>query len=293
MKVCIVDSGLGGLSVCAFLENTLRQAHWDSVAIHCINAVPQADLGYNQMSSRTQKIETFNRVLNAIQNRSQPDLIFVACHTLSALLQETPFCQNPLAPTTEGMIQLGVSLIFDPLSQQEKAGVLIFATETTFAEAVYPKALQRLGIAPFRIISQDFPGVATLISSDAQGEQVDRAIQRHVQNALAQTPAALEPLYAYLGCTHYGYRQAFFQKALEAARQRVFILNPNQGAAQKIFSQIKEHPAPSHAFPLSIEFLSRYPLPRTEIQTVAHFLAQQSRPTAHALQNHTPIAQLF
>lgn len=294
VKVSIVDSGLGGLSVCAFLERSLHQGNLDSVAIQYINAVPQENLGYNQMSSRAQKIETFQRVLEAIQNRHQPDFIFIACHTLSAFLAEIPFCKNPAHPPVEGMIQLGVSLLFSHLSKEENAGVLILATETTIGEGIYLKHLEHLGIAPDRIISQDFPGVATLISNDREGKRVYSAIEKPLQQALSQAPPSLESWYAYLGCTHYGYGQKLFQKAFEAAkRPQVSILNPNQAAAQKIFSHIKNHGQPSPPFPTSMEFLTRYPLPQTEIQTVAHFLAETSLPTAHALQNHTPIPHLF
>lgn len=303
MKVVIIDSGLGGLSVCSFLEKALRHACLDSVAIKYVNAVPQDNLGYNQMATRTQKIKIFNRVLSAVANAYQPDFIFVACNTLSVLMEETAFFQQKPTPSIEGMIPLGTSLLFKKLSAQATAAVFIFATETTIEEGVYSHQLQRLGIASHRVVCQALPGVATLISNDVQGAQVYPAILKYTQHALAQIASGwtssrlppFEPLYAYLGCTHYGYHQAFFQKAFEESHcPPVILLNPNQEAAQRIFSHILNSSPPSgSAFPVSIEFLSRYTLPSNEVETLFHFLSPYSFATAQALRNYTLRPDLF
>lgn len=63
----------------------------DPVEILFINAAPSDNLGYNQMSSREQQIETFDRFLHETNECYYPDHIYVACNTLSTLLPDCLF----------------------------------------------------------------------------------------------------------------------------------------------------------------------------------------------------------
>ncbi len=293
MKIIIIDSGLGGLSVCASLAHQLELSpHRHPLEIKYVNAVPEKDLGYNQMETRAQKIQIFNRALDGIQHWYQPDLIFVACNTLSVLIEETPFAQNESLKIA-GMIPIGTALMLRNLSSQPTSGVLIFATETTIAERVYATALTTAGVAANRIISQAFPGVATLISNDHQGSAVAQEILKYVKMALTPMPR-FAPLYAFLGCTHYGYRQALFENAfLKLGHAPAMLLNPNTEAAHHILQQLPSEPAHANRPPnLSIEFITRYALPSNEVNTLSRFLSHAPL-TVAALQTYTLKPDLF
>ncbi len=324
MKIAIVDSGLGGLSICALLTprrvggasgsakrpNRRRSA---SVEFKYVNAVPENDWGFNQMESRLQKIFFFDKVLAGIERWYQPDFIFIACHTLSALLSETAFFQDKqsrrFALPPAGMISAGVCQIVRHLSANPSSGVFIFAAETTIAESIYATKLSAAGIAGDRMISRALPGVATMISNDPEGKQVYQTITNFIKIALAQMSRPFKPLYAFLGCTHYGYQAKLFEKAFQELGRQAVILDPNEAACRQIMAQMPYYPSPSpslkgrgnlsseeHA-PLagnfSVEFISRYALPANEVATVSRFLSEISSSTMHALQNHTLKPDLF
>ena len=294
MKIVIIDSGLGGLSVCASLADHLVQTNQrHPVEIKYVNAVPENDWGYNQMKTRKEKVETFNRVLYGIQQWYHPKLVFVACHSLSALIDETPFAQQESLPL-KGMIQMGTASILQHVSRHPASGVLIFATETTIEEAIYPTQLEAAGLETHRVVSQAFPGVATLISNDRQGQEVFQKIITFVRKALAQMAPPFEPIYAFLGCTHYGYQRALFEKAfLESGDPQTILLNPNEEASQHLIVQIP--PDPNHdrlPLDLSIEFITRYALPQNEVTTLSRYLSHSPH-TVKALQNYTLKPDLF
>ncbi len=299
MKIAITDSGLGGLSVCALLANHLtRASYFGDLTIKYVNAVPTEDLGYNQMKTRDQKVRVFNDALKGIHHWYQPDQIFVACNSLSVLMHDTPFIQNQELPVA-GIVDVGVSLIREHLEPHPNAGVILLATDTTIEEQTYSKRLMAAGIDDNRIISQPCTGLATMISNDPNGNEVYQTIKHFVAMALLQRSEAFDPLYAFLGCTHYGYRKALFEQAFEElGLESVIVLNPNEHAYPLLIPpdltplelyESDEPPPPLH---LSIEFVSRYPLPESEIETLSRFLTY-SPETVDALQNPTVKPDLF
>ncbi len=96
MNLVITDSGLGGLSICAQLmrlikeraKSTLPQLPVDDLHITYVNAVPADERGYNFMSGRAEQLETFEKILLNTDKLFAPDYVFVACGTLSVLLEK-------------------------------------------------------------------------------------------------------------------------------------------------------------------------------------------------------------
>ncbi len=295
MKIVITDSGLGGLSVCAFLANHLEHSYFtESFEITYVNAVPRDDLGYNQMQNRQQKLEIFNEALYGIHHWYQPDCILIACNTLSTLVPDTPFAKNE-SVAIEAITHVGIDLIWRHLSKNPASGVFIFATDTTIEEQTYTDQLQTLGIAKERIVSQALTGVATMISNDPEGKTVYQEIKKFVTIAQQKKKNSFRPVYVFLGCTHYGYRKPFFQQAFaELGYQDIIILNPNEHAYQHVLPSPTPESQNNHQPPqLTIEFVSRYALPVQEVSTLSQFLAPHSSKTVAALQHYTLKADLF
>ena len=79
MRIGITDSGVGGLSVCAELEARLRQSPvQEDIEVLYLNAAIEDDYSYNSMPDRQTKLQTFERFLNSVHVRYQPDLLFIA-----------------------------------------------------------------------------------------------------------------------------------------------------------------------------------------------------------------------
>jgi glutamate racemase len=245
MHILITDSGVGGLSVVAYAERFVRTEGFRApVRLTFANAAPANDYGYNSMPTHAAKIETFDRFLRNVTERYAPDMIYVACNTLSVLLPEVTIA-------AKGIIETGVRRLLDSLDSRSIA--VIFATQTTTDAGVYPRLLRERGVDAARIVSQACPGLADVISEDRSGLNAEAEIRRWVGEAMAKLPRRDAPVVACLACTHYGYRKEMFAAALGS---EAIVINPNESAVGDLFERGGE----SHD--VDVRFITRYALPR-------------------------------
>ncbi len=96
VRIVITDSGLGGLSVLAELERRLRENPiFESTELIFFNSLYSSSYGYNSMMDLSEKAIVFNNALNSIEENYKPDIILVACNTLSIVYPHTNYAQNP------------------------------------------------------------------------------------------------------------------------------------------------------------------------------------------------------
>jgi glutamate racemase len=284
MHIVVTDSGVGGLSVAAYAERFVRtQGFREPVRLTFANAAPENDYGYNAMPSRAVKIETFDRFLRNVTERFAPDMIYVACNTLSVLLPDTPYFAQAAIPV-KGIVETAVALLLEELEADPRSVALIFGTQTTIDAGAYPRLLEARGIDAARIVSQACPGLADVISEDRQGTRAAAEIRRWVGEAVAKMPRPDAPAVAALACTHYGYRKELFAAALG---ENVVVINPNESAVGDLF----ENGGSSHA--VDVEFFTRYPLPPATIETLTWLLGGISPRTVAAMQHFIHVPDLF
>ena len=110
MPLLITDSGLGGLSLLGRLtvelESIRIQKPEMGINIIYVNAVPRNTYGYNDMDSREERIKVFNDLLEQVEQRYDPKKIYVACGSLSALLNKIPFVMKH-PEKVEGIDKIG------------------------------------------------------------------------------------------------------------------------------------------------------------------------------------------
>jgi glutamate racemase len=313
MHILITDSGVGGLSVVAYAERFVRtQGFTGPVRLTFANAAPANDYGYNSMPSRQVKLETFDRFLRNVTARFAPDMIYVACNTLSVLLPDIT-----ASVPVKGIVETGVQLILgeldpkqtprvipsevegSPAGAQDLRGMreiprpssrlgmtpvcIIFGTQTTIDARTYPRLLQERGVDPSRIVSQACPGLADTISEDREGTKTRGEIRKWVAAAIEKMPDRNAPIVACLACTHYGYRKDVF----EAELGRAIVINPNERAVADLFATT----GPSHD--VEVEFVTRYALPASTVETLTYFLGEISPSTVAAMQNFVHLPDLF
>jgi glutamate racemase len=290
MHILITDSGVGGLSVCAYAERFVRTHGFrEPVRLTFANAAPENDYGYNAMPSREVKIETFDRFLRNVTARYAPDLIYVACNTLSVLLPDTPYAEH--APVAIfGIVETAVELLLPELELDFQSVAMIFGTQTTIDTGVYPRELQDQGVAAARIISQACPGLADTISEDRQGERTRAEIRHWVGEAVGKMKRKDLPVVACLACTHYGYRKDVFAEALAEAGIRATVMNPNERAVDDLFGA-GTVAAISHE--VHVEFVTRYPIPEATQEALTYFLGDISPRTVAAMKNFVHVPDLF
>jgi glutamate racemase len=292
MHILITDSGVGGLSVVAYAERFVRMHGFpEPVRLTFANAASENDYGYNSMPSREVKIATFDRFLRNVTARFAPDRIYVACNTLSVLLPETPYFETATIPV-RGIVATGAALLLKELEADPRSVAMIFGTQTTIDAGAYPRLLVERGIAPSRIVSQACPGLADTISEDREGSRTNAEIRKWVAAAIAKMPTTGAPVVASLACTHYGYRKDLFAAALGDAGIRATVVNPNERAVDDLF----EPPAGGASGAnrdVDVEFVTRYAIPQTTVETLTWFLSDISPRTVAAMQNFTHVPDLF
>jgi len=279
MRILITDSGVGGVSVVAYAERFVRTVGFtEPVQLTFANAAPANDYGYNSMPTHEAKIETFDRFLRNVTERYAPDMIYVACNTLSVLLPDT----HPTVPI-KGIVETGVRLLVSELEKDPRSVAMIFATQTTTDAGAYPRALQEHGIDATRIVSQACPGLADVISEDREGSKARAEIEKWVRLAMEKMPSRDLPIVACLACTHYGYRKDLFAAALG----RATVINPNESAVADLFDRT----GGSHD--VDVDFVTRYALPAATVETLTWLLQDISPRTVDAMQHFRHVPDLF
>ncbi len=262
-KICVTDSGLGGLSVCAYLVKLLKDQHKGASIIY-FNSCYADDYGYNSIKSRKGKIEMFDRALSGIEACCNPDEILVACNTLSVLLGETGFMSNrPIS--VHSIVDTSIDLIREKLTPKEL--ITVFGTETTIAENTYQDRLMSIGWPQNHILQIACPGLQTAISNQ---DQVANKIK-------AFTRQAIKNSWYLLGCTHFGICSGDFNHPK--------IVDPNLNMADIACRKILE------SGPIRMKMVSRYPIQKREMATWSSLLDEPL--TIEMLKNCEVIDDLF
>ena len=292
MRVAITDSGVGGLAVCADLEARLERAPPGApVELLYLNAALEDDYSYNAMPTREEKLRTFDNFLHAAAERYHPDLMFIACNTLSVLFRDPWFDAHRQVPIL-GIVEAGQHELAAAWRADPQAGVILFATPTTIEEGIYRQHLATLGVADGQIAEQACPGLPDAISNDASGALATELLQRFVPQALAQFHAPPARVAAFLGCTHYGYQAGAFEHELQKTVGAVRILNPNRRAGRMIADEIARRSggSPNTAAAVTVRFISRYAVPDAPRRSLARYLGDRAPVTAAAVQGFEHVA---
>ena len=251
MRLVVTDSGLGGLSVCADLLKAPTGPTAKNTELLYVNAAPDPQHSYNSMESLAEKQEVFQTFLGRLADSYQPDHIFVACHTLSALLSEIKLPKLPI----QGMLELTRKAILEETKEFGYSRLLILATPTTISSGVYDRLLPDTQ-------SIACPGLADMISSDLTGTRIIENIRLFLSGA--NPPLSTGKVIVVLGCTHYGWRENLFLEALDNIGIEPSLINPNKIAAQQLVKQWSLDEA--------IRFVGAYSTPMEERKTMMHLL---------------------
>jgi glutamate racemase len=291
VTILITDSGLGGLSVVADVVARLPESGvFRNARVVFYNALFHAS-GYNSLDTDEEKALVFDMVLEAMQEQYQPDLILIACNTLSVIYDQTDFARNEPAPVI-GIVETGVDVIAEQLKQAPDATALIFGTETTIESAAYQDKLRAAGFPEQRIVGQSCPGLAAAIERGTDTEETVGMIRQYVGEALARTGGAGGPVFGSFNCTHYGYARQQWAAAFAAAGYPdVLLVDPNPRMADFLFSQqyLGRYPRTE----VTVEVVSKLEITEQERNAIGPLLRAVSPATADALANYRLDTNLF
>lgn len=291
VTILVTDSGLGGLSVAADVAHRLEQSGvFRSASIVFFNALFHNKSGYNSLDSEAEKIRIFDIVLKAMKEKYNPDLLLIACNTLSVLYDKTKFSKKADFPVI-GIVKTGVDLIDDYFKSHPDYSVLIFATKTTIGAESHKKMLIERGYNPDKIIGQACHRLAGAIERGTQSEETRNYIEKYVAEALGQLDKN-EPIFASLNCTHYGYAIDVFREVFaEHGFDNIDIIDPNPRMSDFLFQEKYLHRFPQTD--VKVQVVSRVEISQKKKDSLDGLLRAVSPKTADALQNYIFDENLF
>jgi len=289
VTILITDSGLGGLSITSQVDELLRKYKpFKKVKIVFFNAQPEDTIGYNGMKSREKKIEVFNNALQGMVKWFNPDIILIACNTLSVLYDDTEFSKRKNIPSVIGIVDFGVEMLYSHLKRNKNSLAIIFGTETTISANTHKKKLIEKGIKEERIITQACKGLPGAIEEGAESEKTKSLIEKYVDSASKKIPNKNDVVYMGLCCTHFGYsKKVFLEKSKHLKNRKV--LDPNIKMSEFIINKKKSF----KKIDINIEVYSRAFISEKEIESIGGLIKKSSPKSERALKNYNLKKDLF
>ncbi len=228
VTILVTDSGLGGMSVAADLAARLPASGIvRSARIVFANAEPDAKWGYNDLKGDADKVRIFDGALAAMEERFRPDLVLIACNTLSVVWPRTAHAKAGGVETVE-IVGLGADLIRKELGKTPSSTALVFATKTTIESEAHKKLVVAGGVAPERVVGEACPKLAGAIERGAESPETRGYVDAFVKDALAKAGERKGPLVVSLNCTHFPYVKPLWEQAFAGAgHPGVVVLDPN------------------------------------------------------------------
>ena len=292
VTIVVTDSGLGGLSVAADLAARLPASGIvRSARIVFVNAEPDVGLGYNDMKLETDKARVFDAALAAMEERYKPDLILIACNTLSVVYPGTAHAKSGRTETA-GIVGLGADLIAREMKKKKDATTVIFATKTTVESGAHRKLLVERGVPGDRIVGEACPRLAGAIERGTASEETAAYVRKFVAEALERLPENHGPLVASLNCTHYPYVLPLWRQTFASlGHPDVTVLDPNPLMTDLVLREGGARRYPSTA--VTVEVVSKVPIDEATRANVGALLKPVSPAAADALARYRHEPALF
>ncbi len=290
ITVVITDSGLGGLSVMDDIaKKMVVSGCFEKVNLIFANALFDANTGYNSLQTREEKISVLNNVLKGIEEHYKPDIIFIACNTLSVIYKETDFARKSNIPII-GIVEPGVNMVREKLEKDVTSNVIIFGTETTIEEDSHKKDLLRLNIAGSRIITKACPQLQSYIEQNPYGEETAMLISVYLNEALDKLPDKNGAVFLSLNCSHFGYSTDLWKEAFANYPYKFGgILDPNLFMADILSNKIYQNRFTNTK--ISFHVVSKVEL--INKKPIFNIFRERAPELAEALQNYRIIPDLF
>lgn len=291
VTILVTDSGLGGLSVAAELEARLSGSGvFRKARIVFYNALFDK-IGYNGLDSEKEKVRIFNTVLRAMDRQYKPDLLLIACNTLSVIYDQTSFSKKAEFPVM-GIVETGVDLMLKQFELTPEATVMIFGTKTTIESEAYKKALIARGIPATQIVGQACHKLAGAIERGVDSEETVSYIKQFVREALDKMEDKKAAIFSSLNCTHYGYVMKHFAETFALnGYPGITIIDPNKNMIDFLFRPdcLNRYPKTE----LTVEVVSKLEITDQMKESLGPLLARISPATGAALQNYKYDPDLF
>ncbi|MFH0735462.1 MAG: hypothetical protein V1773_13490 [bacterium] len=289
LTILVTDSGLGGLNVAAKIRANLDNGLFaNEINVIYFNALPEKGRGYNSINNLAEKVKIFNSALNGMVKNCNPDIILIACNTLSVVYQHTEFYKNPKVEVM-GIVDLGVRMILNFLDNKDTQ-IVLFGTPTTIQGEAHKNLLINQGINPNNIIPQACKNLESEIQIDAASSMVKELIEKYLTEAVPLQSDNKNYIFA-LCCTHYEYSLPLFEACIKEKIKNYKIVNPNNLMVEELNKRLTSNSVTKQI--VTQKVLSRTVISQVDIDNISGLIAPISGKFALALQNYECNEKLF
>ncbi len=290
MKIVVTDSGLGGLSVVAELEKKISENPIsENIEIIFFNALFSSNYGYNSMLELSEKSRVFNNALYSIENNYNPEIILIACNTLSVVYPYTKFAKKTKTEV-KGIVESGIELFSKQIINSNN-NIILFGTPTTINSDVYKNSLMKKGISEAQIVNQECLNLESEIQNNPRSVETSDLIVKFVSLATKNIRNRKEKTYAGLCCTHYEYSEQLFLTELKKQLSgEIEILNPNNMMLSFLDDGENNIACESN---ISVQVVSQVEIKKNVIDSLSRIINKKSQKTATALVNYNLVENLF
>lgn len=262
LTVATLDSGLGGLLVFAETHTHLqRGAYRDATSIF-LNAQTGPELGFNSQATMADKARQLDHVLNETMAQLHPDLIILACHTMSLIYPHTEFAKKrgPEIPAVVDIMTASVELMVHAVSEAPESQLVVMSTPAVSASGAYQKRLVERNVREDRVMLEPSPDLATSIQNDPSGETTIALVNAHashVRTTLQNLGRLTDPVLVALNCSQYVLIAGIIQDAFVKQGLDARVINP---AHEIIAGLFKTSPTESQAVSAKAVVYSEVPI---------------------------------
>jgi len=291
VTILVTDSGLGGLSIFTEIAARLKSDPiFPDVSLIYYNAWPEQNRGYNSLKDMGERVRVFDRALVGMK-RYQPDIIMIACNTLSSLYDRTAFSRRETIPVID-IVRFGVDMVYESLSREAGATAVILGTVITITSDIHRSRLIEKGISPDRLVAQPCDQLATRIEKGPGRDAVMQLVDTFMGQAAEKLGSTQSEVFAALFCTHFGYCRDLIKEKLESRmRVPVKVLDPNRRMAAFLFEVADRRRYGLTT--LDMRVVSRIVWDQIKIDVISGIIEKQSTETAAALRDYKRIPDLF
>ncbi len=274
----------------ADLEKQISEKNvFNSVGLVFFNSHAARGFGYNSMKSVDDKVRVFDSALQSMIDKFNPDIILVACNTLSVIADQTETSRTTGIPIL-GIVEFGIDLIYDNLMRDPNSSVIIYGTPTTIDSDAYKQGLIARGIDEEKIVNQPCYLLETEIQKDSQSKNTVDMIDKYTGEAEVRLENKSDKVFGAFCCTHYGYCAKLFEDSLSRRFVKSSVLNPNKLMSDFIVS-LGEASTPETG--VSVEVHSRVCIPSGELESIGCLIKQDAPLVYRALNGYKYDENLF
>ena len=296
MNIVVTDSGFGGLGIAARLYESLKSHNsTETIDIIFVNGLPYEKYGYNSFLDEKLKINVFNNLLVNINQKIKPDLIVIACNTLSVLFNKTKIYSEIKSKVID-IIEFGTEKVIQIHKSESNALLAILGTKTTIYSEVHRSYFQKYPCIFSDVLAIPCTELVTAIEDDFESMETKSIIKSCVNKiGMKFVDSNYSKLFLILACTHFPYVEHIFRHYLDKLDISYTLINPNYFMIKSIENIFRDRlkTVPNVPGKIKISIISKTVITNQKIESISMLIKNISEDTITALHDYRHIPDFF